>query len=95
MKLTGARCRCPKCGEHFNSTGMFDRHRIGSFANHAADRRCLTPDEMRAKGYLTNSAGYWIRESHRRRADSSGDLTAPATTESPKTNACETEARHG
>lgn len=88
MKLTGARCQCPACHEYFNSTGMFDRHRIGSYAD---DRRCLSPDEMQAKGYLKNSAGFWIREAHRRRADSSGDLVIPATTESPKANARETE----
>ena len=57
MKLSGDRCQCTACGEYFNSTGMFDRHRVDKYPN----RRCLTTDEMSLKGYTTNRAGFWIR----------------------------------
>ena len=56
MKLTGSRCQCPACGEYFNSTWIFDRHRIGAYPQ----RRCMTVDEMRSKGYVTNAGGFWI-----------------------------------
>lgn len=79
MKLTGAKCQCSACGEFFNSVSMFDLHRVGSYATFAKDRRCLTADEMLAKGYLKNAAGFWISEAYRRRADSRGDLPDPAT----------------
>jgi hypothetical protein len=57
MKLTGDRCRCSVCGEHFNSTGMFDRHRLGKYP----DRRCLAAAEMLERGFSKNAAGFWIR----------------------------------
>ena len=57
--LRGDRCLCRGCGEYFNSTGMFDRHRVGKYR--PGERRCLTPDEMRVKGHLQNDAGFWIR----------------------------------
>lgn len=65
MRLTGSRCRCVGCGEHFNSASVFDRHRIGSFGTlrRPDDRRCLTPAEMTAKGWAKNAAGFWVRES--------------------------------
>jgi hypothetical protein len=56
-ELRGDRCRCPVCGEYLNSTGMFDRHRIGKYP----DRRCLTPKEMLERGFTRNTAGFWIR----------------------------------
>jgi hypothetical protein len=50
MNLRGDHCRCSGapyggCGEHFNSTYAFE-HRTGSWSA----RRCLSVDEMRAKG---------------------------------------------
>lgn len=62
-KLTGNRCRCAACGDLFNSTSAFDRHRAGTFAPlgtwpHA--RRCLTAEELQAKGWSRNGAGFWI-----------------------------------
>ena len=62
-KLTGNRCRCGACGDYFNSTSTFDRHRTGKFAPLGVwphSRRCLTPSEMEAKGWQRNSAGFWI-----------------------------------
>jgi hypothetical protein len=59
--LTGNRCQCPTCGEYFNGTQPFDRHRTGDYAN--ADRPntrgCLTVAEMEAAGFLRNAAGFW------------------------------------
>lgn len=57
LKVTHSRCRCHSCGKFFNSTGAFDKHRIGA---HGPDRRCMTEDEMIAKGMDKNSAGYWV-----------------------------------
>lgn len=57
MNLSGDRNQCRGCGEYFNSTFAFDKHRTGE---HGKDRRCLTPDEMRAKGMDKNVAGFWI-----------------------------------
>ena len=57
MKLTGDRNQCPTCSEHFNSSRAFDKHRVGK---HGADRRCLTPMEMRAQGMAKNAAGFWV-----------------------------------
>ena len=49
--LRGDRCRCRACGEYVNSTSAFDRHRVGAYDLTAPKhgRRCLTPDEMRAR----------------------------------------------
>jgi len=55
MILRGDRCRCSGCGEYFNSTYMFDKHRRGDYPA----RRCLTPTEMTAKGYVI-SGGFWV-----------------------------------
>ena len=62
-KPTGDRCLCRTCGQYFNSTGMFDRHRLGRhdlFAPHFG-RRCLTVTEMRERGYVVGAKGFWIR----------------------------------
>lgn len=58
LRLTGDRCRCSACGEHFNSSSTFARHRVGKYQPHT--RRCLTVAEMGAKGWLYNAAGFWI-----------------------------------
>ncbi len=40
---------CPTCLEPFQSQRLFDEHRVGRYEPH--ERRCLTPDEMTAKGW--------------------------------------------
>ena len=40
---------CSVCKEPFLSQGLFDQHRVGKYS--PDERRCLTPDEMRAKGW--------------------------------------------
>ena len=57
MKLSGDRNQCPSCGEYFNSTYAFDKHRVGQ---HGIDRRCLKIEQMLFIGMDKNSAGYWI-----------------------------------
>ena len=60
--LTGNRCRCSSCGEHFNSVSVFDRHRVGDWKDRGLHRRCLTVAEMHSRGWALNSAGFWIRK---------------------------------
>jgi hypothetical protein len=59
MKLTGDRNQCPTCGEHFNRTSGFDRHRAGKIGA-APARRCLTVREMEAAGFTKSGAGFWL-----------------------------------
>ena len=60
MKLTGDKCQCTACGEHFNSTYAFDRHRTGEY-DHQGSRRCLSVAEMTEIGFSKTARGYWIR----------------------------------
>jgi hypothetical protein len=55
-KLRGDHCACPTCAEYFNSTRAFDKHRSGEWTA----RRCLSPDEMRAKGMDMSTEGWWL-----------------------------------
>ncbi len=57
MKLAGEKNQCQACKAYFKSNTGFDKHRTGS---HGAERRCRTPDEMRAVGMSVNSEGWWI-----------------------------------
>lgn len=61
---------CGACGEDFSSVKMFDAHRVGRHAytysqGVAMDpiredgRRCLSADEMTAKGWLSDARGRW------------------------------------
>lgn len=55
------RCRCMNCGHYFRSSGTFARHRVGNWEQDGANRRCLTIEQMLAKGWLQDDVGYWIR----------------------------------
>lgn len=57
MKLTGDHNQCPGCGQYFNSSFAFDKHRVGE---HGRNRCCLPVAEMQAKGMSKNAAGFWI-----------------------------------
>lgn len=59
MMLTGQRNQCRGCNQYFNSNLAFDKHRTGHFGH---NRRCLTPDEMIAKGMSLNKRGFWVTE---------------------------------
>jgi hypothetical protein len=58
MKMLGnSRNQCQGCKGYFNSVSAFDKHRTG---NHGSNRRCMTEEEMLAKGMSLNSDGFWI-----------------------------------
>ena len=52
---------CAACHETFTGTRPGDMHRVGRHGvTEGPDRRrCLTPDEMRAKGMTQDKRGYW------------------------------------
>ena len=54
--LRGQRNQCPSCGELFNRTSVFDKHRIGK---HGKDRRCMTSEEMIGAGMFKGDDGFW------------------------------------
>jgi len=62
--ISGDRCFCRACGEYFNSTKAFDKHRTGKYRQlrdpGPETRRCRSFDEMAAKGMSKNSADFWI-----------------------------------
>ena len=58
-KLNGDHCQCSACGEYFNSTYAFDKHRTGIYMP-AGQRRCRAAFEMRNIGMDQNAAGWWI-----------------------------------
>jgi hypothetical protein len=62
LPLAGNRCQCTRCGEYFNHTYGFDRHRVGK--HRGRQRRCLLVAEMVAKNFSKNARGFWITESH-------------------------------
>jgi len=55
--LSGDRNQCRVCNAYFNSGHGFEKHRTGQ---HGVDRRCMTPEEMLAKGMSLNADGFWI-----------------------------------
>ena len=60
VPLRGDRNQCPGCGELFNSTYAFDLHRTGTHSPPA--RRCLSVEEMLAKGMAKRADGFWVSE---------------------------------
>jgi len=57
MPVRGERVnQCPTCNLFFSSVTAFDKHRFGK---HGRNRRCLTPEEMQAKGMHLNIYGCW------------------------------------
>ena len=57
---------CSVCGLNFGNAQAFDLHRLGSHEYLASDerpggRRCLTPTELRARGYWVGKRGRWTR----------------------------------
>ena len=61
ITLRGDHCRCSGCNELFNSTAAHAKHRVGPYApiNNTSTRKCLTPEQMRAKGMVRNAGGWW------------------------------------
>lgn len=65
--LRGDRNQCAGCGEYFNSTAAFEKHRTGAFGSAMGDgtyvmhtRRCRTVAEMGEAGMAKNRDGWWI-----------------------------------
>ena len=56
-KLTGDRNQCPGCGQYFNSSFAFDKHRTGDHANNG--RHCLDAENMEKKGMVLGDDGFW------------------------------------
>jgi hypothetical protein len=55
---TGKRLEhCTVCHETFTGTSSGDKHRTGDYF--PSTRRCLSHDEMRAKGMAQNARGVW------------------------------------
>jgi len=67
VKLTGKQCQCRHCGELFTRLRAFERHRVGPFSDKGIHRRCLTPEEMAAKGWTKNRKGFWVIETQAQR----------------------------
>lgn len=63
MKLRGQKNQCQGCKRYFNSNIAFEKHRTGK---HGVDRRCMTEEEMTAKGMSLNAKSFWISESNDR-----------------------------
>ena len=60
-KLTGDQCMCPSCGEYFNSTKAFDKHRTGEIGK----KICVSPNDMIVKrGMSISKKGFWITEAY-------------------------------
>lgn len=52
---------CTECHQTFTTTSNGDRHRVGPHWP-AGQRRCLAPDELRAKGLHPNARGHWAQD---------------------------------
>jgi hypothetical protein len=59
MRLGKQRNQCQGCKQYFNSNTAFDWHRTGKYG---VNRRCMTAEEMLAKGMSLNEAGFWITQ---------------------------------
>ena len=94
--LSGDRNQCPTCLELFNSGTSFDVHRTGAYGRTDVSgkyipptRRCLSSEEMRARGMSRNARGFWITRIREMDAEGSGG-TADTT---PTTNAADLPLR--
>lgn len=83
------KCDCRACGESFGGETAFKARRTGDFTHEAPNygRRCLTRQEMKAKGWFQNEAGRWAMSEWDKnyrlpicRASTGGDQ-APAASE--------------
>jgi predicted nucleic acid-binding Zn ribbon protein len=54
--LKGDHCQCTACGDYFNSTAAFDKHRWGDWDN----RHCKTQEQMFAAGMALSGTGWWL-----------------------------------
>jgi hypothetical protein len=61
----------------FATTGVFDGLRVGGWLNHAAIRRCLTPEETLFRRWLVNAKAFRISRQRPDRAAGSGVRAGP------------------
>lgn len=66
--------RCSGCQKKFNSLTTFDDHRTGSFSKN--ERRCLSAEEMHAKGMAQDAAGKWRGQSDEQNRERLAQLRA-------------------
>lgn len=66
VRLGKKRCQCGACSALFGGTRLFERHRVGAYV--PDQRRCLSQDEMRARGWSKNRDGFWIEKEADERA---------------------------
>ena len=54
-------CFCPRCFQTFASERGFNTHRTGDYRNDPPDygRRCRTPVELEARGFVLKNDGCW------------------------------------
>jgi hypothetical protein len=57
-------CLCSACGKDFGGVRAFDLHRVGKHEydynpDHPDGRRCLSEQEMLARGMYLNESGRW------------------------------------
>ena len=52
------KCACSKCGHGFKTLSAFDKHRTGPYG--WGSRRCLSAEEMTAKGFRLHATGRWM-----------------------------------
>lgn len=57
-KLVGEINQCPSCNLYFNSNTAFSFHRTGPHSS----RKCLTEEEMSAKGMVLSARDLWCKE---------------------------------
>jgi hypothetical protein len=54
--------QCPSCSRLFTGIDAFDRHRTGTYEDPTDPRRCMTGEEMEAKGLRQSQrTGLWHR----------------------------------
>lgn len=59
------KCKCAACGEYFNSTYAFDKHRYGPYTS---GRNCGSRDQMMGMGMVQAPSGHWVSSSLTARA---------------------------
>lgn len=59
MRMGSVRCQCRSCGLTFSRLSAFDRHRTGTYQRGGDPRRCLSEDDMRARG-MVERGGVWF-----------------------------------
>jgi hypothetical protein len=58
------KCQCAACGKYFTSPYAFDEHRLTPKGD--GIRRCLSGDEMAARGFIRKPSGHWTSAANHR-----------------------------